>query len=191
MQGKSFSMEHRLKLSKAFKGKTPHNKGRTKEDYEPLMRASQKMVGHQPHYTRESIQKGIDTKRKNKSFNVSKQEELMYEQLVNEYGYDDVIRQYVDKERYPFPCDFYIKSQDLFIEYNGTIEHNREPFDSNNENHIEQLEVFTQRAIQAGEKSRYWNIIKVWTERDPLKLRTMRENNLNFIVVYPNISITK
>ena len=45
---------------------------------------------------------------------------------------DDIIRQYYDKDRYPFNCDFYIKSKDLFIEYQGHPSHGYCPFNRNN-----------------------------------------------------------
>lgn len=190
MQGKTFSYEHRQNLSNALKGRVPHNKGKSKDEYEPLMRTSEKMIGHPYTLTKEqervAVQKMLDTKRKNKSFNKSIPEENLYESLVLQYGYDDVVRQYVDDVRYPFPCDFYIKSQDLFIEYNGTIEHNRQPYNPSDEEHQKQLTKYIQKATQAGENSRYWNIIYVWTVRDPLKLKMMRDNNLNFLVIYPN-----
>lgn len=61
--------------------------------------------------------KEYETKRKRGTFNASKPEDIYYSHLVEKYGADDVIRQYKD-ERYPFACDFYIKSKDTFIELN-------------------------------------------------------------------------
>lgn len=53
---------------------------------------------------------------KNHSFSHSKPEKVILGFLKNEYP--DTIYQYKEK-RYPFKCDFYIPSKDLFIEYNG------------------------------------------------------------------------
>lgn len=41
----------------------------------------------------------------------------MYERLAVTFGPDDVVRQYRDP-RYPFFCDFYVRSLDLFVECN-------------------------------------------------------------------------
>ena len=65
----------------------------------------------------ESLNKQIETKKRAHSFKKSKKEDLYYNYLCNIYGSDDVVRQYSD-DRYPFSCDFYIKSKDLFIECN-------------------------------------------------------------------------
>ena len=55
--------------------------------------------------------------RENKTFNSSKQEDLFFKYLVDKYGENNVLRQYKEK-RYPFNCDFYIKTTDTFIELN-------------------------------------------------------------------------
>lgn len=52
----------------------------------------------------DSRRKAIDTFNKNKTFNSSKSEELIYSLLSNTFS--DVKRQYFDQERYPFACDF-------------------------------------------------------------------------------------
>ena len=62
-------------------------------------------------------EKEYQTKKEHGTFNTSKPEENYYEYLKTIYDETDVIRQYKDK-RYPFCCDFYIKSKDLFIELN-------------------------------------------------------------------------
>lgn len=59
-----------------------------------------------------------ETKLRNKSFAKSKPEDELYEKLKEIYGNDNVLRNYRDKQRYPFNCDFYIKSSDMFIECN-------------------------------------------------------------------------
>lgn len=94
-------------------------------------------------------------------------------------------------ERYPFRCDFYIPSEDLFIEYNGTIEHNGRPYNPESLEDMKELEALIAKAEEKGCNSRYWNIIKWWTEVDPLKLKTLRMNSLNFRVIYPTLTIFK
>ena len=56
--------------------------------------------------------------KKNNSYGKSREEDNYYKQLLSIYSSEDIVRQYYDKERYPFHCDFYIKSEDLFIEFN-------------------------------------------------------------------------
>ena len=71
--------------------------------------------------------KNIQTKKKNNSFNKSIQEEQVYQLLLQKFNKNDIIRQY-RSTLYPFNCDFYIKSLDLYIEYHGTWTHGNKPF---------------------------------------------------------------
>ena len=87
---------------------------------------------------KEAVEKCIQTKKKNHSFNTSLPEELYYVKLVETYGIENIIRQYSD-ERYPFMCDFYIKSIDQFIELNLHWSHGYHKFDKNNLKDIEKL----------------------------------------------------
>lgn len=64
------------------------------------------------------INKMLQTKRKNGTFNTSKPEEKIY--LYIKEKFPNVERQYKDNKRYPFACDFYIPSLDYFIEFQGT-----------------------------------------------------------------------
>lgn len=120
-----------------------------------------------------------DTLRKNKTFNTSLPEESTYQELVQKYGEDDVLREYTDS-RYPFKCDFYIKSKDLFIELNLHPSHGEHPFDP------ESIE--DQRLVEElRAKGDTWSnmIVDVWTERDYNKIKFMKDNNLNYILIYP------
>jgi hypothetical protein len=67
-------------------------------------------------FIQRAVKKCHETKKRNGSYGKSKTEDLVY-QLIK-VKYPDCIRQYTDA-RYPFQCDFYIPSQDLFIEYQG------------------------------------------------------------------------
>lgn len=49
--------------------------------------------------------------------NTSKSEEMSYVLLVERFGANDILRQYKSEE-YPFACDFYIKSRNIYIECN-------------------------------------------------------------------------
>lgn len=186
-KGQSLTDEHKANLSNSMKGKTPWNKGLTKETNDSLKNASAKLMGHECFVTdwEAAKKKEYDTKKRNNSFNSSKPEKDLIKQLVAEYGEGDVIHPYRD-ERYPFNCDVYIVSQDLFIELNGTVEHNGRPYDPTNPEHVKEAIHIEDRARDLGPNSRYWNILKWWTETDPKKLETFRRNKLNFRIIYPN-----
>ena len=94
----------------------------------------------------------------------------------------DVVRQYKD-DRYPFACDFYIPSKDLFIELNAHWTHGGRPFDPNDEDCQKQLAVWQEKAKTS---KFYENAIQTWTVRDVEKQRIAKENNLNYIVFYKN-----
>ena len=65
-------------------------------------------------------QKVKDSKKKNKTFGKSKSEDQIYQLLLQKFN--KVERQY-KSEQYPFACDFYIPSIDLYIEYQGFYTH--------------------------------------------------------------------
>ena len=131
-----------------------------------------------PLKNKEIYQKHIDTMKKNNSYTTSKDEEIIYKELLEKYGYKNVIRQYKDK-RYPFLCDFYIPSEDLFIEVNRHPSHGTHPFDKENPEDLKLLEKLKQ------DNSRWSQmIIDVWTKRDVNKLNIARKNKLNYKVIY-------
>lgn len=116
-----------------------------------------------------------ETKKKNNSFNTSKIENKL-ELLLREM-FPDLETQY-KSELYPFNCDFYIPSLDLYIEYNGSWTHRGCFYDENNEENRNTLEKWK----EASKRSRFYqNAIETWTKRDILKLETAVKNNLNYI----------
>ena len=126
------------------------------------------------------LTKQFNTKTKNNSWNSSAPEDAYYEYLVSIYGADDIVRQYRDS-RYPFYCDFYIKSEDKFIEYQGTWTHGGRPYDPDDVECEYQLNAWR---IKAETSPFYKTAIKVWTETDPLKMKTAKKNNLNIEFIY-------
>ena len=113
------------------------------------------------------------TKKKNNSFNISKTEEICFK-ILNEV-FPNIIRQY-RSEKYPFNCDFYIPEKDLYIEFNGTWTHGKHPFDINNKNDIDLVEMWKSKNTKF-----YQNAIETWTKRDVLKREAAKNNNVNFI----------
>lgn len=130
------------------------------------------------------VNKSYETKKKNKSFGKSATEDYIYVCLCRMFGESNVERQYVSIV-YPFPCDFYVKTENLYIEYQGWWSHGRVPFDSNNKIHIETLNIWKERSQDPTKtkkrNSLYKEAIKTWTIKDPLKRKTAKENNLNWI----------
>ncbi len=129
-----------------------------------------------PSQLKEIVNKINNTKAKNGTFNTSKPEEEYYAYLISKYGKDDVIRQYKD-ERYPFRCDFYIKSTDTFIELQLFWSHGGKPFEGTKED-IEKLNRWKERAKTS---KLYKDNINVWTVSDVVKRETAKKNNLNYI----------
>lgn len=119
--------------------------------------------------------KQYETKKKNNSFNTSKIENKL-ELLLREI-FPDLETQY-KSELYPFNCDFYIPSLDLYIEYNGIWTHGGCFYDENNKDNRNTLETWK----QLSEHSRFYqSAVETWTIRDIKKLNTAVENNLNYI----------
>lgn len=123
-------------------------------------------------------QKRDNTKRKNKTFKTSKKEEYAYQILCNVFSKDDIVRQYTDT-RYPFNCDFYIKSRDMFIECNFSWTHGGHWFDEDSADDIRRLE------FMKSKHSKYYdNAIETWTIRDVKKREYAEKNDLRYIVFW-------
>jgi len=125
-------------------------------------------------------QKVIETKRKNNTFNTSRPEDEFEKTLVEKFS--EVYRNYNKDPRYPFMCDFYIPSNDLFIELNLHWTHGGKWFNPSHNEDVIKLEKWKEKS-NSGSKY-YANAIKVWTERDVSKRNTAKKNNLNYIVLW-------
>ncbi len=126
------------------------------------------------------------TLKTNNSFIVSKPEEKCYALLKEKYP--DIIRQY-RSEVYPFNCDFYIPSINMYIEYQGSQYHHNHPFDKYNIDDINELNRLKElnkksNRHKEGKKSQYDNIIYVWSDLDVRKRNIAKENNLNYIELW-------
>lgn len=137
----------------------------------------------QKTHNKEAMKKQYETKKKNNSFNTSKPEEEIYKLLCQKYG--NVKRQY-KSEKYPFYCDFYIPSEDLYIEYNGHWTHGQEPYDENNLLHQEKLKLWESKNSKF-----YNNAIITWTKRDVLKRKIAKENGLNWVEFFNIDNVNK
>lgn len=113
---------------------------------------------------------------------ISRPEQKLNGLLIDKFGKSNVISQYKE-ERYPYHVDFYIKSLDLFIELNAHWTHNDHFFDGSNLEDILILELWKSKAKS---DNFYKSALETWTKRDPLKLKTAIDNNLNYLVFWDN-----
>jgi len=118
------------------------------------------------------------TKKKHNTFNTSKIENELIEYLSkNNIKY---IHQYVS-EMYPYNCDFYLPDYDLYIEIQGNWTHGTHPFDVNNIDDINKLEILKEKSKTS---VFYKTAINIWTVRDVKKRETARNNNLNYLEIF-------
>lgn len=128
-------------------------------------------------------EKEYETKRKNNSFHTSKSELESYDLLKQKYP--DVIHHYKDNDRYPFNCDFYIPSLDLFIECQYGQFHHSRPYLGTEED-LKDIELLKENANRICKEknvplSRYNIEIETWTIRDVNKRNIAKQNNLNYL----------
>ena len=120
------------------------------------------------------------------AFNSSNSEKLLLKCLSEKYP--DLIYQYFDTNRYPFNCDFYIPSLDLFIEYHGSHFHGGKMFDCTDEKDLNKLNELIEKSEikhqQSDKVNQYDMIIYTWTDLDVRKREYMIKNNLNFLIYY-------
>ena len=123
-----------------------------------------------------------NTQKKNFSFGKSKEEDYIYQCLVQKYP--KTKRQYYS-DVYPFACDFYIPEIDLYMEYQGYGCHGKAPYNPKNIKHQRKLETWKRKAQEVNYKCKlkeqYSAWIKIWTVKDPEKRKVAKKNNLNWI----------
>lgn len=133
-------------------------------------------------------QKCYNTKKKNGTLGGfrSKQEIRCFELL--KVKFPDAKHTYYDKQRYPFLCDVYIPSKDLFIEFHFSPYHHYKPFDKNCIGDLVELSKINNTIISPyysnTQKDFFKNILNTWTIKDPIKLETFKKNNLNYKIFY-------
>ena len=159
--GKKFTDEHKQKIGNANRGKSPT----------PLSPEKLELKTSRQYLTR----------KRNNSFNKSQPEIDLYNELLEKYNNCTIYKQYKDKDRYPYYCDFYIPEEDLFIELNAHWTHGGRPFDPDDEFCQKQLEVWKEKA----KTSKFYEAaIETWTIRDVNKRNCALKNNLNYKVIY-------
>ena len=130
-------------------------------------------------HTKEVLNKSMETKRKNHTFNTSKPEKELYLYIKEKFPLVKI--QYNSDKRYPWYCDFYIPELDYFVELNGTWTHGKHPFDATS---IQDQIILEKWKEKSKKHPFYINAIETWTKRDVEKRSKAKENNINFKEVW-------
>ncbi|WP_354261327.1 hypothetical protein [Arthrobacter sp. OAP107] len=117
-------------------------------------------------------------KRANNSFGTSAAEEALYVALIRHFGKRDVLRQHVDP-RYPYRCDFFIPSRDLFIELNGMWTHGGHWFD-----HTDLHDLQVVRNWRAKTAAFYKIAVREWCQRDTAKRNAAGAAGLKYVTLW-------
>lgn len=131
----------------------------------------------------ERKKKEYATKLARGTFNTSRPEIKLRELLVDAFGENDVEEQY-KSNKYPFYCDFYIHSLDLYIELNVHFTHGHRWYEPLNVDCINLLSEWESRSKCIEKAEYYKNAIETWTIRDVQKRNIARINNLNYLVFW-------
>ena len=139
-KGAKLSDETKLKISENKKGTVPWIKGK-KHTQEALEKMSKARLGKtfSEEKKKEIAAKRLATRRKNGTMHYSKPEHDIKDLLIKKFI--TVYYQY-RSQKYPFNCDFYIPTLDLYIEYQGHWTHGSKIFNENDEKDLEMEEWF-------------------------------------------------
>lgn len=126
-----------------------------------------------------SVQTAIlSAKQQNHTLNTSSCEEIFYQMLCSVFDVSDIERQYID-DRYPYACDFYIKSRDLFIELNATWTHGGHWYDKDNIDDQNKVTFWSKKDTKY-----YQNALQNWIQRDVDKRQAARHHQLNYVALW-------
>ena len=115
------------------------------------------------------------TKRDNHTFNVSLPEYRLGVLLTSIFGDEDVLHNY-KSDLYPFLCDFYIRSRNIYIELNAHWSHGGHWYSENVDKQV--LDKWL-----SGSRS-YKNAANTFSVRDVAKRNVACQNSLNYIVFW-------
>lgn len=119
--------------------------------------------------------KNNKTRSRNRTSGKSKEEQILKENLIKEYGENNIITQYKINETSRLKYDFKIK--DLLLELNGQFWHNYRPYSNTKKDQQEYYSLKEKGGM-------YKAIAKHWKYDDVRKLNYCKQNNLNLLVVY-------
>ena len=124
-----------------------------------------------------------DTKKANGTLFSSKPEDIVGVLLRRKFGKSNVFMHH-KTSLYPFACDFYIKSFDLYIELNIYMTHGGHWFDAQDPSDVAILDDIQRRSDALGNRNRYQKKIEVWAGTDLKKRDVAIRNNLNYLVFW-------
>lgn len=192
LKGQKRTEEQKQNIRNALKGKQ-----KTKEHIENMLKSRVycKLTEEHKQKISESLYKTYSnkntlkeltykiyqTKKRNNSFNTSKPEKELHNLLLQ--NYPDVIKEYKDFNRYPFNCDFYIPSLDLFIELNNFFIHGKEPYNEKNKKHLDLKNKILSKT-NLNKKNLYNAFYKIWTQKDVYKRNIALLNKINYLEIY-------
>ena len=86
---------------------------------------------------------------------------------------------------YPWKCDCYIPSEDLYIELQGHPRHGTIAFDPNDHDHLNLVKHWKDKSKETNHlgksKRLYYTMIEGWTISDPMKRIWAKEHKLNWL----------
>lgn len=112
----------------------------------------------------------------------SKAETMAYLLLSERFGKQDVFYEYgihPSDKRYPHNCDFYIKSQDLFIELHCHYSHGNHWFDSADKDDLLRLS-----HLMGSDSRKSREAARVWTKTDVLKRADAKRSGIKYLVFW-------
>ena len=145
---------------------------------------SEKFLALQKEKKTEWQNKALRTLIQTGKINKSVLEDKMWDLLCKIYGKENVIRQYKSNE-YPFVCDFFVKSEKMYVEYQGTYFHNYKLYNEYRDK--EEYELLKLKSIDEKHPS-YKRIIDIWTKKDVEKYNVAKKNNIKIVFIYPDWS---
>lgn len=128
------------------------------------------------------LAKGFATKRLNGTWATSVSEEALYQMLCGVFGAADVRREFVSP-MYPWHCDFYVPSRDMYVELNASWTHMGHWYDGSDVDDVAELSDLMHKGVQS---KYYANTVRVWAGYDVLKRVTASKNRLNYVVFWDN-----
>ena len=178
----TYSADWRKKHSAALKGKNTWSKG-SKHSNEQIKKFKEAHAKRTKEDIAVSKLKEHETRIKTGSYkkHITREEEIVKKVLLKYFDVDDIKYQYFDQQRYPFECDFYVQSKDLFIEVNAYPSHGGRRYTGSEED-LQLVELWKQKISQG--KKQYQNWLYTWTDLDIRKYKTAYKNNLNYIALY-------
>lgn len=129
-------------------------------------------------HKKELVEKTYISRKKNGTMNTSS-----YEKKMEKYFIDsnmNFLSQY-KSSLYPFVCDFYLQDYDLYIEIQGSWTHGKHPFNPNDKDDINKLNLWKSKNTKY-----YDNAIDVWSNRDVQKRNVAKENGLKYMEIFIN-----